>query len=129
MKNILKKTVLTLILACTITLVNAQTVVDNIGTSLGNGNVAAIAKYFDNAVSMSVAASPATYSRSQAEMVLRHFFTKNPAKKFTINHSGDNDGNSHAIGTLHTSNGSYRTYFAVKQKDGQYIIQELRIEK
>lgn len=107
----------------------AQAQADQVGNALGSGNVGAITRYFDNAVSMSVAGSQSTYSRSQAEMVLRDFFGKNPAKGFGLERSGISNGSSYAIGTLRTAHGSFRTYISVRQKDGEYVLQEIRIEK
>jgi len=129
MKKFFQKIVLTLLLAGTVTLASAQAVIGTIGSAIGSGNVTAITRYFDNAVSMSISGNQSTYSRSQAEMVLRDFFEKHPPKGFNMDHSGGNNGNRYAIGTLTTATGSYRTYFSVKQKDGTQIIQEIRIEK
>jgi len=107
----------------------AQNVIDDIGNSIGNGNVSGISRFFDNAVTMTISGSQSTYSHSQAEMVLKDFFNKNAAKGFNLDQSGGNNNNSYAIGTLLTSGGNYRAYFAVRQKNGSYVIQEIRFEK
>lgn len=129
MKSFLKKIVLTFVLISSGVLLFAQSVSEQIGVALGSGNVSGITRYFDNAVSISVSGSQSTYSRSQAEMVLRDFFGKNQARGFTAEHSGGSKGSSYAIGTLTTANGKYRAYFTVRQKENGYIIQEIRIEK
>jgi len=129
MKQFLRRFILTVCLVLTFAATYAQGAVENIGGSLGSGNVSGITRYFDNAVSMTISGSQSTYSRSQAEMVLRDFFGKNSARGFSIEHSGGNDGSSYAIGTLNTANGRYRAYFSVRQKEGGYMLQEIRIEK
>lgn len=129
MNNFLKKIVLTFVLISSCVLSFAQGITEQIGSALGSGNVSSITRYFDNAVSISVSGSPSTYSRSQAEMVLRDFFGKNEARGFTAEHTGGSKGSSYAIGTLATASGKYRAYFAVRQKENRYIIQEIRIEK
>ena len=88
-----------------------------------------ISRHFDKAVSLSITGSQDTYSRSQAEMVLRDFFNKNAPKAMNIEHNGENNSGSYAIGTLVTSNGNYRAYFALRQKESGYFIQEIRIER
>jgi hypothetical protein len=70
------------------------------------------------------------YSKTQAEMVVRDFFSKNTPTSFKIIHKGtSNQGSEYAIGTLITSVGSFRTYIYVKQKSTGYTIQEIRFEK
>ena len=78
---------------------------------------------------MSIAGSHSNYSRSQAEMILKDFFSKNQPKGFSIEQSGDNNSSKFAIGKLTTSNGNYRSYFVLKAKDGSFVIQEIRFEK
>jgi len=129
MKQFFKRSILSVSLVCLFVISYAQGVIDNIGNSLGSGNVNGISRYFDNAVSMTISGSQSTYSRSQAEMVLREFFGKNSAKGFSMEHSNGGNGNNYAIGTLITVNGKYRAYFSMRQKDGAYVIQEIRIEK
>ena len=129
MKIFLKKFVLTVVFIFGFVLAYAQVTVSGIGNAIGSGNVSGISRYFDNAISMTISGSQSTYSRSQAEMILKDFFSKHVARGFNLEQNGGSNGNSYAIGTLSTATGSYRTYFTVRQKDGKYLIQELRIEK
>lgn len=71
------------------------------------------------------------YSKAQAEMVLKDFFSKNSPKSFTIIHRGvSKEGARYAIGTLTTTQGqNIRTYFFFKESGGMAYIQELRFEK
>lgn len=103
--------------------------IDEIGEAIGSGSVNTISKHLDNAVSLTISGSQSTYSKAQAEMILRDFFTKNSPKSFSVNHSGTNSNTKYIIGTLTTTNGNYRTYYAVKQSNGTYLIQEIRFEK
>ena len=128
MQRFFRHIILTITFLAAFTLAQAQGIVENIGGSIGTGNVGGISRYFDNAVSMTISGNQSTYSRSQAEMILRDFFSKNNAKGFSMERSSKGN-NSYAIGTLATSNGNYRAYFALRQKDGGYVIQEIRLEK
>lgn len=93
------------------------------------GNAAGVAKYFDNTVEITLPAKSANYSKSQGEAVLRDFFANNAVKSFTIIHQGESGGAQFCIGTLNTSNGSYRTTINLKQKADKQILQEIKFEK
>lgn len=129
MNKTLKKTILTLIILMNFGAAFAQNTLDDINGLMRTGNVTGMEKYFDNNVSLTIAGNPSTYSKSQAEMILKDFFAKNPPKDFDMEHSGGNNTTKYVIGTLTTGNGNYRTYYAIKLKDSRYIIIEIRFEK
>ncbi len=93
------------------------------------GNAAAIAKYFDNTVEITLPAKNANYSKSQGEAVLRDFFVNNTVKSFTVVHQGESGGSQFCIGTLVTNNGNFRTTLNLKQKGDKQILQEIKFEK
>ena len=105
-----------------------NTGIDEVVAAMRSGNSTLIAKYFDDLVDISMPDKSNTYSKTQAELVLKDFFTNNPVKKFEIIHKGENAGSQFCIGTLYTKNGSFRTTIFMKQKDGGQLLQELRFE-
>jgi hypothetical protein len=129
MNKSLKKFFLTIALLFFFALSYGQGIMNDVAGAVGSGNVGGISRYFDNAVAVTIQGNQSTYSRSQAEMVLRDFFNKNAAKGFSMERSGGGNSNSYAIGTLTTSNGNYRAYIALRQKNGAFVIQEIRFEK
>lgn len=102
--------------------------IDEIVAALKAGNATEVAKYFDNTVEITLPDKSNSYSKSQAEVVLRDFFTINPVKGFDILHKGENAGSQYCIGTLVTKNASYRTTVFMKQKGSGQILQEIRFE-
>lgn len=105
-------------------------ILSNIGSAIRTGNSKEVARYFDNNVEITILDKESTYSRVQAEMVLRDFFAKSSVQSFDLIHRGKSDeGSSYGIGTLKTANQSFRTYYFVKQKGAQPFIQEMRFEK
>ena len=102
--------------------------IDEIVNALKEGNAAQIAIYFDNTVEITLPDKSNSYSKSQAEVILRDFFSNNPVKSFTILHKGENGGSQYLIGTLVTKTGSYRTTVFMKQKDNKQTLQEIRFE-
>jgi hypothetical protein len=129
MNKSLKKFFLTIALFFCFAMSYAQGIINDVASAVGTGNVGGISKYLDNAVAVTIQGNQSTYSHSQAEMVLRDFFSKNAAKGFSMERNGGGNNNSYAIGTLTTSNGNYRAYIALRQKNGAFVIQEIRFEK
>ena len=102
--------------------------IDEIISALKTGNANGIAKYFDNTVEITLPDKSNSFSKSQAEVVLRDFFNNNPVKGFDILHKGENAGSQYCIGTLVTKNASYRTTVFMKQKGNRQTLQEIRFE-
>ena len=102
--------------------------IDEVIAAMKTGNASAVAKYFDSSVEISMPDKSNSYSKSQAELVLKDFFTSNPVKSFEIIHKGENAGSQYCIGTLQTKNGAYRTTIFMKQKGDKQVLQELRFE-
>ncbi len=98
-------------------------------TAIKSGNSEAVAKYFDNIVEITLPEKSNSYSKSQAELVLRDFFYTNTVKKFEVIHKSENSGSQYCIGTLFTNNGLFRTTIYIKQKGDIEVIQELRFER
>ncbi len=97
--------------------------------AIKSGNAAEVAKYFDNTVELTVPEKSSSFSKSQAQLVLRDFFNQNPVKNFQVIHQSEKAGSEYCIGTLTTSNGSFRTTIYMKQQGSKQLIQELRFEK
>ena len=102
--------------------------IDEVIAAMKTGNASSVAKYFDNNVEISMPDKSNSYSKSQAELVLKDFFSSNPVKSFEIIHKGENAGSQYCIGTLQTKNGAYRTTIFMKQKGDGQVLQELRFE-
>jgi hypothetical protein len=92
------------------------------------GNANSVSKHFDNTVEISLSGKSNNYSKSQAEAVLRDFFTSNLVKSFSIVHQGESGGSQFCIGTLVTNHGTYRTTVNLKQKGEKRMLQEIKFE-
>ena len=97
--------------------------------AIKSGNAAEVAKYFDNTVELTLPEKSSSFSKRQAELVLRDFFNENPVKNFEVIHQSEKEGSEYCIGTLTTKNGSFRTTIYMKQIGQKQLIQELRFEK
>ena len=103
--------------------------VDEVISAIKSGSVSQLSKYFDNTIEITFTDKSNTYSKSQAELVLRDFFNNNIVTGFELVHKGDNSTAQFLIGTLDTKNGEYRTTIYMKQKGDKQLLQELRFEK
>lgn len=98
-------------------------------TAMKSGDSAQVAQYFDSTVEITLPEKSNSYSKSQAELVLRDFFKNNPVKKFDVIHKSENQESQYCIGNLTTGNGIFRTTIYMKQKGKNQLIQELRFQK
>ena len=105
-----------------------QSSIDEVVNAIKSGNVSTVAKFFDNSVEISMPDKSNSYSKNQAEIILRDFFSNNGVKDFAIIHKGENAGSQYCIGTLVTKNGSFRTTVFMKQKNDKQLLQEIRFE-
>ncbi|MEP7233188.1 MAG: DUF4783 domain-containing protein [Ginsengibacter sp.] len=97
--------------------------------AIKRGNAAEVSRFFDNTVEITFPGKSNSYSKSQAELVLRDFFSKNPAKSFQVIHKSENEGSQYCIGNLETANGIFRTTIYMKQRGDKQVVQELRFER
>jgi hypothetical protein len=100
-----------------------------ISNALTTGNIASISAYIDVHVSITVLDNENTYTKQQAEMILKDFFAKHPPKSYATVHEGTSpEGSKFTVGNLITTSGNFRTFFLIKQKGSSFIIQEIRFE-
>ena len=102
--------------------------IDEVISAMKAGNATDIAKFFDNTVEINMPEKSNSYSRSQAELVLKDFFSSHGVKSFTVIHKGENSGSQFCIGTLVTKSGSYRTTIFMKQKGDKQLLQGITFE-
>lgn len=101
---------------------------ENVVNAFKHGNANEVASHFDNIIEITLPQKSNSYSKSQAEMILKDFFNINSVKDFVIIHKGENAGSQYCIGTLITKNANYRTTIFMKQKGVNQLIQEIRLE-
>ncbi len=102
--------------------------IDEVISAMKAGNAADIAKFFDNTVEINMPDKSNSYSKSQAELVLKDFLNSNTVKSFEVIHKGENSGSQYCIGTLVTKNGSFRTTIYMKLKGNKQLLQGITFE-
>ena len=117
-----------LFLGLSLTAFTFLTSIDEVISAMKAGNASDVARFFDNTVEINTPEKSNSYSRSQAELVLKDFFNTNAVKSFEVMHKGENSGSQYCIGTLVTRNGSFRTTIFMKQKGDKQLLQEITFE-
>ncbi|HTI94735.1 MAG TPA: DUF4783 domain-containing protein [Puia sp.] len=102
--------------------------VDEITYAMRSGNAGQLSQFLDNRVDISLPEKSDTYSKIQAEMIIRDFFSTNGVQNFLVKRRGTNGGSEFCVGVLQTRNGDYRTTFFIKQKGDKQYLQELRFQ-
>ena len=108
----------------------SSTVPDEIYTAIKAGNSKVLAKYFNANVELVIIDKEGVYSKTQAELILRDFFSKNIPSNLVKRHEGKSgkEASKYVICTLTTSKGQYRVYFVMKNSNGEFTIHQFRIE-
>jgi hypothetical protein len=102
--------------------------IEQVLSALKKGDAVALSKYFDSRVDISLPNKSDNFSKNQAEMILKDFFSSNEVKDFVVKHKGENNGSQFCIGLLQTRNGNFRTKLYMKQKGGQQFVQEIAFQ-
>ncbi|MBI5218452.1 MAG: DUF4783 domain-containing protein [Bacteroidia bacterium] len=102
---------------------------EEIVTAIKTGNAKELAKFFNQNIELVIQNQEDVYSKAQAELIIKDFFSKNTPSDFTILHQGGKEGARYAIGSVKTANGNFRIYFLLKMKNYQPLIHQLKIEK
>jgi hypothetical protein len=94
-----------------------------------SGNAKEIAKFFNTSVELSISDETDTYSKAQAEQILRDYFGKNVPVNSTVIHLINTNPN-YQIGILSllTKSVKRRVTVTFKKTSGEFLITELRIE-
>ncbi len=107
----------------------AEDLNDKIARNMKEGNATELSHSFNNSIELSIMGKEETYSKIQAEMIIKDFFSKNQPSNFTITRKGVSDQTTRFInGKLETGTGIFKVHILMKSNSGSFLITELRIE-
>ena len=108
---------------------NADEIVKEVTGYLRSANTQEIAGNFASTVELIILSEEDVYSKTQAEIILRDFFSKHQPTSAKIIHLLDSNPNYRfAVVTLKTTNGNFRVSFSLKDTGGRFLITDMRIE-
>lgn len=106
----------------------SQSSIDDVIASIRSGNSNDLAKFFDDSVELTLPDKSDSYSKAQAQLIVKDFFGNNGVKGFDLKHKGDSPGGHFCIGTLQTNAGNFRTNVFMKTKGGKEVVKEIRFQ-
>lgn len=120
----LVKIVLLIFLATGLKPVHAQgDVINNVRTAIKAGSSRELVKYFNNSVEINFDGEKSSYSKAQAEFVLKDFFSKNPPEDFQyIHQGGSKEGLTYVIGKYRSGQSSFRVLIYIKKVGSEYLV-------
>ena len=101
---------------------------DDIAYAIRLGNAGELSRYLDSRVDICLPEKSDNYSKIQAEMIIRDFFSTNGVRNFVVRKIGTTGGSEYCVGVLQTRNGDYRTTLFTRQKGDKQLLQELRFQ-
>lgn len=102
--------------------------IDEVIGALRSGNAGELSRYFDDNVEVTLPVKSDSYSKAQAQLILKDFFANNNVKGFELKHKGDSPGGHYCIGTLQTKSGNFRAHVFMKSKGDKELVKELRFQ-
>jgi hypothetical protein len=108
---------------------DTQSAIDGVINALRSGNAGQLSGYFDDNIELTLPDKSDSYSKAQAQLIVKDFFVNNGVKGFEVKHKGDNPSGGHwCIGTLQTNSGNFRTNVFMKTKNGKEVVKEIRFQ-
>jgi hypothetical protein len=126
-----KQRILTILLVNMLVLpqVLSQTVPANLAKAIGEGDATSMSAWFHQSLEMTILDEEYECSKNQASRILESFFKSHKPSGFSISFEGSKEQSKYAIGTLSTSDGSFRVNMFFLKKEDKRLIYYLSIEK
>jgi Domain of unknown function (DUF4783) len=103
--------------------------IDEVINALRSGSSSQLSAYFDDNVELTLPDKSDSYSKAQAQLIVKDFFGNNGVKGFDLKHKGDAPSGGHfCIGTLQTNAGNFRTNVFMKIRNGKEVVKEIRFQ-
>lgn len=104
--------------------------VRDIGIAMKAGSSKELIKFCNRTVEIKIDGKSSNYSKNQAEVVLKEFFTNNPSEDFNYIHQGASpEGLKYTIGKYTHEKGAYRVVMFIKKIGDNYLIDTLNFSK
>jgi hypothetical protein len=105
-------------------------IIDDLNNVFKNGDIKTLSSYFSNTVELSIMDQDDIYSASQANLILKDFFSKNPSNGTKIIHKVVSNA-SYKFGVIqyNSNKGVYRISFELKGNGSEIKLTQIRIEE
>jgi len=107
-----------------------EDIIHNVEAALKIGSSKELSRYFSQTVEINLEGEISSYSKMQAEYVLKDFFKKYPPENFEIIHNGASKGGlKYAIGKYSCKRGDFRVWMRIKEFGGKLLVYEMNFFK
>jgi hypothetical protein len=108
----------------------AGKVIDDVKETIKTGSAKELSKFLSTTVDITIDGKVGSYSKAQAEFVLRDFFKAHPPNEFNVLHQGSSKGGQpFAIGQYKSGDDTYRVWMNIKSIEKSQLIQEISFVK
>ncbi len=101
---------------------------DDVVKALQAGNSYEVARYFDDNVELTIPGKSDNYSKAQAQVILKDFFSNSNVRGFELKHKGESPGGHFCSGTLQTGAGNFRTNVFMKIRNNNEVVREIQFQ-
>lgn len=106
-------------------------IINDVKEAIKLGSSKEIVRYLNNSIDITIDGNMDSYSKTQAEFILKDFFKKNPPSSFVIVHQGASKGGSpYATGQyVSTNENVYLVWVRLKKINEKFLIHEMSFIK
>lgn len=105
-------------------------IISDVKEALKIGASKEISRFLHQNIDLTINGKMDTYSKTQAEYVLKEFFKSNPPSSFVIVHQGASKGGSpYATGQYMSGNDTFLVWVRIKKASDKYLIHEMSFIK
>ncbi|MCK7558902.1 DUF4783 domain-containing protein [Chitinophaga sedimenti] len=102
---------------------------DDVVGAIKKSDAAGLSRYMDNSIDITIGGKSASYSKAQAEIILKDFFGKNQVKTVEVIHKVESgNGSVMAVANVASGGGNYRTTIYLMKKGNNTVLNELKFE-
>lgn len=107
----------------------AQDMPAEVVVAFRKGNSQELDRHLGDRVDLIIQNKSAHVDKLTAEVILSAFFSDNKVSGFYVNHQDRRDESGFIIGTLTTSNGTFRVNCFFRRVQDKYVIHQIRIDQ
>lgn len=102
---------------------------DKIADAIRSGNASLLAAYFAPTIQLSVPGKKGDFSKTQAEVIMREFFSQYPPSSFSVNSEGKSSGtNYYTLGVYTSGSVQFKTYYVIQKTESEITLHILKFE-
>lgn len=119
-----------LFLSLAITGYSQSDVISQVKETIKAGSAKELSRYLNNTVDVTMEGNPQSYSKTQAEFVLRDFFKQHPPNEVNIIHQGaSKGGQTFAIFQYKSGSETFRLFMKIKGSGNSQFLDDIRFTK